>query len=213
MGQEVESVIADAAPPVLGVLRPGVILIVIPEPYPYGMVLVINIPGIADPQDLPDPEPGLRDQEEQEPVPVVCAGFQDRHDLILLRSTDISFFRFQIAVKGLCPHDPLYTDRVGHCDLPVRQDPQAPKLRIFRLHKKIEPEHVFQIRVTGSIPGVFYVIFSFMPACLDPVEEPHKVFMLLVIGQLADLGKFHLLFREVFQVITQGESRPFYCVW
>ena len=120
---------------------------------------------------------------------------------------------FALCVKGLCPHDPLYTDRVGHCDLPVRQDPQAPKLGFFRLHKKIEPEHVFQIRITGSIPGVLSVIFSFMPACLDPVEEPHKVFMLLVIGQLADLGKFHLLFREVFQVITQGEGRPFYRVW
>ena len=49
MEQEVESVIADAAPPVLGVLRPGVILIVIPEPHPDGMVLIINVPGIADP--------------------------------------------------------------------------------------------------------------------------------------------------------------------
>ena len=63
--QKFECLITDFRPPVFCVLRPGSILIVIPEIDPYGMVFEIYVFRIINPKDFSDPVACFRRQQDQ----------------------------------------------------------------------------------------------------------------------------------------------------
>ena len=69
----------------------------------------------------------------------------------------------------------------------VGQHLQAPDPDVLGLGKKIEPEHILQVCVTGSIVDRPYFVFLCVVPGLQPVEEPHKVVTLFLKVQSADL--------------------------
>lgn len=72
--QESEGILADLTAPVFCILGSGFVLVVISEINLYGMVVVINIPGVIDTEQLPDPEAGFPQQDQEELVTGICAG-------------------------------------------------------------------------------------------------------------------------------------------
>lgn len=65
MHQELESVIADPAPPEFCILCPRIILVILAEPHTDRLVLVVDVPCVIDSKYFSDPEACLCKQEDQ----------------------------------------------------------------------------------------------------------------------------------------------------
>ena len=139
--QEIKGIIADPGFPVLRILCAGIVLIVIAEVHADGVSLIVDVPGIVHAQDLPDAEPGLRDQQEEQLVPAVGACLQGGDDFFFACRPYIPFLRLHVAAERPVPQGPLDACRIWHDDLAAGEHPQARRIAAFR-HKKIEPEHI-----------------------------------------------------------------------
>ena len=131
----------------------------------------------------------------------------------MLCRSDLPFLCFEVALKGLVPQLLLDTDCIDRHVVIVGQHFQAPQLLILRFDKKIEPEHILKVCVTGSIVDRSYAVVRFVVPCLYPVQEVHEVFVLPFKVQLIDLCYLHRDLFEIFQIVADCEGSPFHGVW
>ena len=194
MHQELKRVFADSGSAVLCILGPCMVLVIIAKPDVDGMIPVVDVLSVVHTQYLTDPESRFGKQQDKKLVPAVGACLQDRYDLILLCRPDLPLFLPQITAEAFKPQDTFYSRCIRRGIGIVKQDRQGSCRACLRFHKKIEPEHILQVCVTGFISRDLFKLLFLMPAFLEPVKEFHKMFVLFLILQVIDLLEIHLHF-------------------